>query len=142
MRIYSYLADVVVLLHVSYVAFVIFGLAAIWIGIGFRAGWFRNFWFRAVHLTMISIVVVEAWVGYTCPLTTWERVLREQAGEASYQGDFVGRWVHELLFMELPPAVFNLMYTLFGLAVLGTFYFAPPMLPWRKTSPSGAGTTK
>jgi len=131
MRIYSLLADVVVLLHVIYVAFVVLGLVAIWIGIGIRAGWVRNFSIRTVHLGMILIVVFESWAGFTCPLTTWEHALREKAGEVSYQGDFIGRWAHDLLFIEMSAEMFHLIYTLFGLAVLGTFYFASPVLPWK-----------
>lgn len=134
MKIYSALADVIVVIHVAYVAFVIFGLIAIWAGILFRARWIRNFWFRAVHLSMIVIVVVEAWVGFVCPLTTWEQALRHKAGGSSYQGDFIGRWAHDLLFIDLSPEVFSLIYTLFGLAVLGTFYFAPPKFPRRRAS--------
>jgi hypothetical protein len=127
--VYRIAADVVVAAHVAYVAFVVLGLAAIWWGILRNRPWVRNFWFRIVHLTMIVIVVGEAWAGIVCPLTTWENALREKAGQTAYQGDFIATWLHELLFFEAPPWVFTILYTVFGLLVLGTLILAPPQRP-------------
>ena len=42
----AYLADGVVALHVSYVAFVVLGQLLILAGVVFRWQWVRNFWFR------------------------------------------------------------------------------------------------
>lgn len=123
---YAFAADAVVAVHVAYVAFVVVGLLLTIAGAirGWR--WVRNPWFRGVHLAMIGIVVAEAWLGITCPLTAWEKQLRRLAGESTYGGDFLGRWLHEILFFDLPPWIFTLIYTAFGLAVAATWYFAPP----------------
>ena len=83
-------------------------------------------WLRWLHLTAISIVVVEALLGIVCPLTTLETWLRKRGGQAAYDGDFLGHWVHELLFYDAPPWVFTLIYASFGLIVLTTFLLAPP----------------
>jgi hypothetical protein len=120
------LADLIVVTHAAYVSFVVFGLAAILIGAAVGWGWVRNFWFRVVHLTAIGIVVAEALVGMTCPLTDWEKQLRQMAGQASYPGDFLGYWAHQLIFYRADPWVFTLGYVLFGLAVLAAFVLAPP----------------
>ena len=129
---YRILADAVVIAHAAYALFVVAGLAVTLIGIARRWQWVRNFWFRLVHLAMIGIVVAEAWCDVTCPLTVWEKDLRRLAGQESYQGDFLANWVHEALFFEaVPTGVFAAIYTLFGLAVLATFIFAPPRLPFR-----------
>ena len=80
------LADLIVVFHACYVSFVVFGLAAILAGIVFRWGWVRNFWFRAIHLVMIAIVVGESLAGVPCPLTVWEQQLRKRAGEALHGG--------------------------------------------------------
>lgn len=119
-------ADAIVTIHVAYVAFVVLGLAAFWWGIARRRPWARNPLLRYLHLTMILIVVAEAWAGITCPLTTWEQWLRDRSGDSSYQGDFIATCLHDLLFIDAPPWVFTLAYTLFGLLVLGTFVVAPP----------------
>jgi Protein of Unknown function (DUF2784) len=126
------LADLIVVLHACYFSFVVLGLVATLIGIAFRWGWVRNFWFRAIHLTTIGIVVAEGLVGMTCPLTDWEKQLRTAAGQASYPGDFLGHWAHRFIFFyHADPWVFTLIDILFGLAVLATFVLAPPRWPGR-----------
>jgi hypothetical protein len=120
------LADLIVVLHATYVSFVVFGLAAILLGVLCRWRWVRNVWFRAIHLTAIGIVVGESLLGIACPLTVWERQLREMAGQTGYTGDFVGYWTHRLIFYRADSRVFTLVYTLFGLAVLAVFILAPP----------------
>lgn len=123
-------ANVIVLVHFAYVAFLIFGLAAIVLGIVFRWPWVRNGWFRAIHLTMIAIVVVEAMAGVKCPLTVWEHQLRQRAGQQTLEGDFIASWVHSVMFFRADPWVFTAIYVTFGLAVLATWIVAPPR--WRK----------
>jgi hypothetical protein len=91
----------------------------------------RNFWFRALHLAAIGIVVLEALIGMTCPLTDWEKRLRDMAGEGSYAGDFIGYWAHRLIFYRAEPWVFTFLYVSFGLAVLAAFVLAPPRWPGR-----------
>jgi hypothetical protein len=123
-------ADLVVFVHAVWVGFVVLGMGAILAGIVFRWGWVRNFWFRVVHLAMIGLVVAESLLGLACPLTTWERQLRQAAGQSTYTGDFIGHWAHRLIFFQAAPWVFTLAYTLFGAAVLAAFVLAPPRWPW------------
>lgn len=123
---YRLLADLTVIVHFAYVMFVIIGLLVTIIGGLLKWEWVRNRWFRGIHLLMILVVVLEAWAGITCPLTTWEKQLRDLAGQESYQGDFIANWVHEALFFEGPPWVFTASYTAFGGLVLATLYFVPP----------------
>ena len=133
MRIYSILADVVVIVHAAYVAFVLFGLLAILVGALFRWRWVQNFLFRGTHLAMILIVVAESWLDIVCPLTTLEQYLRRKGGAGEYHGDFIGRWVHDLMFIDLSPATFTVIYTLFGLLVVATLFLVPPRSPWRRS---------
>jgi hypothetical protein len=130
------LADVIVVFHATYVSFVVFGLAAILLGIALRWSWVRNIWFRSIHLLTIGIVVGESLAGVPCPLTVWEARLRKAAGQTGYTGDFLGHWVHRLIFFRPHPWAFTLIYTLFGLAVLVTFFAAPPRRS-RRLDPSG-----
>jgi hypothetical protein len=128
---YSFFADAIVAIHLAYVAFVVVGLAATWIGIALKKNWARNFWFRAVHLAMIGVVAMESIFGIVCPLTNWESQLRVQGGGTEDPNSFVGRWVHEVLYYDISPSVLTVAYIAFGLAVLLTFFFAPPRWPWR-----------
>jgi hypothetical protein len=111
--------------HSAYVTFVVVGLLIL-LGRALGWKWTRNFWFRVIRLATIAIVVVQAWLGIVCPLTRWENVLRQRAGQATYPGSFIGYWAHELICFGFPPWVFTVCYTLFGLAVLATLVFVPP----------------
>ena len=131
--IYRIAADLIVIAHTAYVAFVVLCLALILVGIARKWNWIRNFKFRIIHLSMIGIVVAEAWCGLICPLTIWEKDFRRLAGETTYQGDFLANWMHVLLFFEFSPWVFTLLYSLFGLSVIATFLVAPPCFPrWNR----------
>jgi hypothetical protein len=130
------LADLIVVFHACYVGFVVLGLAAILAGVVFRWRWVRNIYFRVIHLAMIVIVVGEALAGFPCPLTVWEKQLRVRAGQASYPGDFLGYWVHRLIFYQAEPWVFTLIYAIFAIAVVAALVLAPPRLPGVRPSAS------
>jgi hypothetical protein len=138
---YQWLADGLVVVHAGYVAFVIVGELLILLGAWRGWRWVRNFTFRAIHLMMILIVVLEALLGIVCPLTEWEDQLRRMAGQTPQEGSFIGRWVHELLFFDLPAEAFTVVYTLFGLLVLATLIFCPPRSPFGKKKDRRKDTT-
>ena len=124
------LADGVLVTHIAYVGFVVIGLVLILLG-GFRGwSWVRNRWFRYAHLAAIGLVVVQAWLGIVCPLTTLEMHLREKAGDATYQGTFIAHWLHRLLFFNAPPWVFTLCYTAFAFAVIASWSLVRPRGKW------------
>src|SRR3954471_1604567 len=130
------LADLVVAVHVGYVAFVVFGQILILVGIWRRWRWVRNRWFRTIHLLAILIVAGEALFNVTCPLTAWEAQLRERAGETVQQGTFVGHLLHKLIFYDAPDWLFNVSYVLFAALVALTFWLAPPNWKGRSAPPT------
>ena len=71
-------------------------------------------------------MAAQAWLGRICPLTTWEMALRQRAGQATYGESFIAHWLGRLLYWDAPPWVFTAAYTLFGLAVLATWWRLPP----------------
>jgi hypothetical protein len=131
---YQLLADLVLTLHFALVAFVVGGLVLVIVGnlIGWRR--VNALGFRLAHLLAIAIVVAEAWLGATCPLTSLEMWLRAKARATMYHSSFVEHWVQRLLYFEAPPWVFTLGYTLFGLLVVATWWWLPPK-PWRARAP-------
>ena len=135
---YQLLADSVLLLHLAVVVFVVGGLAAIVVGSVARWHWVHSLWFRAAHLAAIAVVVVQAWLGQTCPLTTLESWLRLQAGEAGYSGGFIEHWVQSILFYEAPSWVFTVLYTLFALIVLVSWWGFPPRRRDQTSPPASA----
>jgi Protein of Unknown function (DUF2784) len=84
------LADLVLVLHFAFVAFVALG--------GFlvlrspQVAWAHvpaALWGAGIELT-----------GGICPLTPLENALRERAGAATYEGDFVARYLLAVLYPE------------------------------------------
>jgi hypothetical protein len=118
----SKLADAVLFVHFAFVAFVVGGLAGIWLGATMHWQWVRNFWFRAAHLAAICFVAAEALSGVACPLTLWEDALRGTASDTS----FVARWVHRVMFYSFPDWVFTAAYALFAAVVALTLWLVPP----------------
>ena len=116
------LADAILVLHFAIVFFIIGGLIAIWIGAARGWRWVRHFWLRVAHLAAIFFVAAEALAGVVCPLTVWEDTLRGRFAETG----FIERWLHAILFYDLPPWVFTVGYVAFALVVLATFMAVPP----------------
>ncbi len=123
---YLIVADLMLLLHTLFVAFVVLGLLIILVGHFLSWSWVRNFWFRVLHLVAISIVTVQTWFGLSCPLTIWERALRARGGEETYQGAFIAHWLEMILYYQAPWWAFVLCYTAFAALVVATWYFIPP----------------
>lgn len=128
---YRLAADLVLYVHVSFVIFVITGLLLIVTGYFADWRWIRNGWFRVAHLAAIAVVVLQAWLGVLCPLTTLEMWLRAKAGDAVYPGAFIAHWAEQILYYDAPAWVFTLCYTAFGLLVLASWIWIRP-LPIKK----------
>lgn len=127
------LADIVLLIHASFILFVVAGLVLIWIGWILKWKFVRNFWFRVLHLAAIGVVVMESISGVVCPLTLWEDKLRLLAGsQARYTSSFIQEWVHRLIFYDLDERVFTIIYLAFFLAVALSFWLIPPRWPPRR----------
>jgi len=131
---YRLLADLIVVIHLGYVAFVVLGLLVILLGGILKWSWVRNFWFRILHFAMIAVVVLESLVGIICPLTDLETVFRKKAGETVTEGSFLGRLAHDVLFVNITTETLMWIYCLFGLTVLITLFCIPPRWPRRHAS--------
>ncbi|MEO7385355.1 MAG: DUF2784 domain-containing protein [Gammaproteobacteria bacterium] len=123
------LADLVLVIHALFVGFVVIGFALILVGLGRGWRWVRHPGFRYAHLAAIGVVVVQAWFGIECPLTTLESALRASVGETGYADSFIQTWLYRLLFYRADAWVFGLVYTAFGAGVALVWWFAPP---WRR----------
>jgi hypothetical protein len=85
---YRILADLVVGIHALFVAFVMVGglLALRWP------------WVAVVHLPSATWGALIEFQGWICPLTPWEKSLREAAGQAGYQGGFIEHYLLPVLY--------------------------------------------
>ncbi|MBY0265302.1 MAG: DUF2784 domain-containing protein [Burkholderiales bacterium] len=116
------LADLVLVLHFAIALFITGSLPLIWLGAARGWRWVRHFGFRALHLFAILVVSAEALAGIWCPLTLLEDALRGAASERS----FIARWIHALLFYDLPLWVFTAAYLVFAVMVALTWWQVPP----------------
>ena len=122
-------ADILLVIHALFVAFVILGFVLTVSGILLRWSWVGNFWFRLIHLLAIGLVVFQAWFDRICPLTSWESALREAAGGLPYSGSFIGWWLQRLIYYDFAPWVFTSAYTIFAAMVVVTWILSPPRFP-------------
>jgi len=86
------LADAVLLLHFSFLAFVVGGAFLVW-------RWPRLAW---LHLPAVAWGAYVVLAGEICPLTPLENALRQAGGDSGYSGSFIE---HYLLPLIYPAAV-------------------------------------
>jgi hypothetical protein len=78
--------------------------------------------FRLAHLGAILFVSAESLVGLVCPLTLLEDSMRRAPTDTS----FIQRWLHRILFYEVPEGVLTVLCLMFAILVAITFKFVPP----------------
>lgn len=122
--IFSFLADLTVLVHFLFVVFVVCGGAAV----------LRRPRLAWLHLPAAVWGVLIEFKGWVCPLTYVENHFRRLGGEAGYGGSFVGQYLHPLLYpLGLTPR-FQVYMGLGVLAINAVVYF----LLWRKGTRTSA----
>ena len=103
---YSFLADLVVLLHACFVLFVMLG--------GFLVLW--KSYLAWYHLPAVIWGAGIEFLGWVCPLTPLENILRDRGGEAGYSTGFVEHYIVPVLY---PAALTRKMQIGLGIFVLG-----------------------
>lgn len=99
------LADLVVVLHLAFLAFIPIG--------GFLA--WRWPWIIGPHLTAVIIGLVSITVGFECPLTTLEKSLRRHGGEQVYSNGFVDHYLSGRVY---PQGYDRLVQVIFAACVV------------------------
>jgi hypothetical protein len=117
-----FLADIILIIHFLFVLFVVGSVPLIWIGARLRWRFVRNIRFRLAHLGAILFVSMESLAGMVCPLTLLEDLLRQSPTDTS----FIQRWLHRILFYDVPEGVLTVLYLLFAILVAITFKLVPP----------------
>ena len=103
--VYGYLADVVLVAHLAFVAVVALG--------GFLVlRWRRLAW---VHVPVALWGAAIAVTGFTCPLTPLENRLLRLGGRAGYQGGFIEHYVTAALY---PAGLTREVQLVLGMVVL------------------------
>jgi hypothetical protein len=87
---YRLLADIVLLLHAGFVAFVVLGALLV-------LRWPRIAW---IHVPVVLWGAGIEFLGGICPLTPLENYWRRLAGELGYLGGFVEHYVMSALYPD------------------------------------------
>ena len=85
---YQPLADLVLIVHLAFVVFVLFGGLLV----------LRWRWIAWLHLPAAVWGAVVEFSGWICPLTPLENWLRTQGGEVGYEQDFIARYLLPILY--------------------------------------------
>ena len=102
---YALLADLVLILHATFIVFVVLGGLLV-------------LWRRAViwlHLPAAAWGILIEFQGWICPLTFLENDLRRAAGGSDYHGGFIDHYLTPLVY---PGALTPEIQVLLGLAAL------------------------
>ncbi|MCJ7663381.1 MAG: DUF2784 domain-containing protein [Desulfobacterales bacterium] len=93
---YHLLADLVFVLHLSFIIFVIGGGLLVWQ------------WHRVAFLHIPAAIwgLAIEFLNAPCPLTPLELMLMHRAGEETYQGGFVDHYLVPLIYPEATPCFF------------------------------------
>ena len=85
---YRALADLIVVLHVLFVAFVVIGGLLV-------LRWPRVAWAHVPAALWGALIELTGWI---CPLTPLENTLRARGGEAGYRGGFIEHYILPMLY--------------------------------------------
>jgi len=123
--IYSYLADLVVLLHAGFVLFVVLGgLLAFWKP---GAAWY--------HVPAVFWAASIEFFGWICPLTPLENMLRTRGGAAGYATGFIEHYILPILYPETLTRKLQIVLGIIILSINGVIY----LILWQRISKTGAG---
>ena len=102
---HRWLADAVLVVHLAFVLFVVFGgLLAL--------RWPRLAW---IHVPVALYGAAIEFIGFICPLTPLENALRRRGGEAGYEGGFIEHYITAALY---PTGLTREIQIAAGVAVL------------------------
>jgi Protein of Unknown function (DUF2784) len=103
--IYQVGAELLVIVHCAFVAFVVFGALLV----------LYRPWIAFLHVPMALWGATTELLGIVCPLTPLEQALWRRAGEAGYEGGFIE---HYLLPLVYPAGLTRSVQIALGIAVL------------------------
>ncbi len=129
--IYAVLADGVLLLHMAFAGYILFGFAAVWILRLLKRPSAHNPWFRLSHLAAMTLVAGESAAGIFCPLTSWEYELRLLAGQGfRYEPSFLNRFAERVFYHDFSEAFYAGLYLSFFAVLVLTAFFVP--IDWKR----------
>ena len=106
MMLYRIFADIVIVIHLAFVLFAVFGGLLV-------LRWKR---WACLHVPTVLWAALIEFAGWACPLTPLENWLRERGGAIAYRSGFVEHYILPLLY---PAVLTRRLQIVLGLFVLG-----------------------
>ena len=120
--IYSFLADLLVLIHLLFILFVIFG--------GLLVLWRK--WVVFLHIPAAVWGALIEFKGWICPLTPLENHLRQLGGEQGYSGGFIEHYLIPIIYPDELTRTFQIILGIF-VVVLNLMVYGWILYKWRRT---------
>jgi hypothetical protein len=118
---YRLLADLLVVAHLCYVAFVVLGGLLV----------LRHPRLAWVHVPCVVWGALVEFTGWICPVTPLEVTLRERGGELAYSGDFVAHYIMPALY---PATLTRTIQIALGTLVVALNVGVYARLAWRSAA--------
>jgi hypothetical protein len=116
------LAALILAIHVSIIAFNLFGLIAVPLGAWRGWAWIHRPMWRLLHLLSLAVVALQAALGRACFLTLWQSAA--ESGQSAPE-PLIMRWVNALVYWPIPLWVFSLIYLAIFAYALALLWFVP-----------------
>ena len=117
---YDLLADAVVVLHLLFILFALFGA---WLVV-------RRIWVVFIHVPAVLWAAIVELAGWICPLTPLENALRSRGG-GTYDGEFVQQYLLPLIY---PAELTRSLQVTLGMTVLAVNLAAYGLLLRRRST--------
>lgn len=102
---YQLAADIIVLLHFFFIVFVVFGGVLV----------FKWRWIICLHIPAAIWGALIVMVGWICPLTPIENMLRHESGSQIYTGSFIEHYLVPVIY---PSGLNREVFILMGVVVI------------------------
>lgn len=123
---YRILADAIMVIHLAWIIFMIWGFALTIRGF-FHPKFFERWLFRTIHLSGILFVTTLEILGKYCPLTLWENALRSHYNpETDYPGSFIIGHITDLVYPDVSPMLVIVPTIVIAAFTLAVFVLKPP----------------
>ena len=96
---YRLAADGMMIAHLLYIIFVVVGGLLV----------VRARWLLWLHVPAVAWAIYVQFVGRACPLTSWEKGLRDLAGESGYDGGFIDHYLMPVIYPDDMPVAMNMV---------------------------------
>ncbi len=110
---YSLIANTILLIHLGYVLFVVFG--------GFLL--LRWSWLWKIHLPAVIWGFLVQYFVWVCPLTNWENYFRSLSGEVGYADGFINYFLTILLYPNIHPTIHTYIGIFLLILNLGIYFY-------------------